>query len=126
MVRQLLDDKRATVVDSCDTSKSIPVTVGVKQGCRLFRMVFAALLHDASQHNDDGIQLRNRTDEGLFNLIRLKANTKVKIAALRERLLADDCALNIITVMQQCVNHSSRACGKFKFIYMTLLQLKVE
>ena len=78
-------------------------------------MVFAATLHDASQDNDDGVQLKYRTDGGVFNLIRLEANTKVKIATLRELLFADDCALNSNTEaeMQHGVNHFSRACAYF-------------
>ena len=77
---------------------SFPVTNGVKQGCvlapTLSSIVFAAMLQDASQDNDDGIQLKYRTDGGVFNLRRLKANTKVKIATLRELLFSDYCALN--------------------------------
>ena len=76
LVRQLQDGMRVTVLDNGDTSDSFPVTNGVKQGCVLapaiFRMVFAAMLHDASQDNDDGIQLKYRTDGGVFNLRRLK------------------------------------------------------
>ena len=66
LVRQLHDGMRAIVLDNGDTSDSFPVTDGVKQGCvnapTLFRLVFAAMLHDASQDNDDGIQLKCRTD----------------------------------------------------------------
>ena len=73
-VRQLHDGMRATVLDNGDTSDSFPVTNGVKQGCvlapTLFSMVFAAMHHDASQDNDDGIQLKYRTDGGMFNLRR--------------------------------------------------------
>ena len=78
-------------------------------------MVFAAMLHDASQDNDDGIQLKFRTDGGVFNLRRLKAMTKMEVATLRELLFSDDCALNSNTEaeMQQCVNHFSRACDNF-------------
>ena len=87
----------------------------------LFSMVFAAMLHDASQDNDDGIQLKYRTDGGVFNLRRLKANTTVEIATLRELLFADDCALNssIEAGMQQCANHFSRACDNFGFTVST-------
>ena len=89
---------RATVLDNGDTSDSFSVTNGVKQGCvlapTLFSMVFAAMLHDASQDNDDDIQLKYITDGGVFNLRRLKTNTKVKVATLRELLFADNCALN--------------------------------
>ena len=68
-------------MDNGDTSDSFSVTNGVKQGCvlapTLFIMVFAAMLHYASRHNDDGIQLMYRTDGGMFNLRRLTAKTKV-------------------------------------------------
>ena len=96
LVRQLHDGMRATVIDNGDTSDSFPVTNGVKQGCvlapTLSSMVFAAMRHDASHDNDDGIQLKYRTYGGVFNLRRLKAKTKVKVATLRELLFADDCA----------------------------------
>ena len=84
-------------------------------------MVFAAMLHDASQDNDDGIQLKYRTDGGVFNLRPLKAKTKVKVATLRELLCADDCTLNSNTEaeMQQCVNHFSRPCDNFGFTIIT-------
>ena len=121
----LHDGKRATVLDNGDTSDSCPVTNGVKQGCvlapTLFSIVFAAMLHDASQDNDDGIHLKNITDGGVFNLRRLKANTMVKLTTLRELLFAYDCALNSNTEveMQQCVNHFSRACDNFGFTIST-------
>ena len=125
LVRQLHDGMRATVLDNGDTSESFPVTNGVKQGCvlapTLFSMVFAAMLHDASQNNDDGIQLKYRTDGGVFNLRRLKSNTKLKVATPRELLFADDGALNSNTEaeMQQWVNHFSRACDNFGFTIST-------
>ena len=114
LVRQLPDGMRVTVLDNGDTSDSFPVANGVKQRCvivpTLFSMVFADMLHDASQDIDDDIQLKYRTDGGVFNLRRLNAKTKVKVAPLRELLFADDCALNSNTEaeMQQCVNHFSR------------------
>ena len=66
LVRQLQDGMRAIVLDNGDNSESFPVTNGVKQGCvlapTLISMAFAVMLHDASQDNDDGIQLKYRTD----------------------------------------------------------------
>ena len=116
---------RDTVLDNGDTSDSCPVTNGVKQGCvlapTLFSMVFAAMLYDASQDNDDGIPLRHRKDGGVFNLKLLKVNTKVKVATLRELLFADDCALNSNTEseMQHCVKQLSRACDIIGFTINT-------
>ena len=125
LIRQLHDGMRATVLDNGDTSDSFPVTNGVKQGCvlapTLFSMVFAVMLHEDSQVNDDGIQLKYRTDRGVFNLRRLKAKTKVMVASLRELLFADDCALirNTEAEMQQCVKHLSKACDNFGFTIST-------
>ena len=116
---------RATFLDNGDTSDSFPVTNGVKQGCvlapTLFSMVFAAMLHDASQDTDDGFQLTYTTYRGVFNLRRLTAKTKVKVAILRELLFADDCALNSYTEveMQPCVIHFYRACADFSFSIST-------
>ena len=90
LVRQIHDGMRATVLDNGDTSDLFPVTNGVKKCCvldpTLFGMVFAAMRHDASHNNDDGIQLKYRTDGGVFNLRRLKAKTNVKVATMRELL----------------------------------------
>ena len=101
------EKKRLQAVDPMLPSVTVPT---------LFSMVFAAMRHDASQYNDDGIQLKYRTDGGVFNIRRMKAKTKV-----RELLFADDCALNSNTEadMQQCVNHFSRACDNFGFTIST-------
>ena len=123
LVRQLHDGMRATILDNSDTT--FPVTDGVKLGCvlapTLFSMVFADTLHNASQVNDDDIQLKYITDGGVFNLRRLKANTKVKIATLKELLFAVDSALNSNSeaALHQCVNHFSRAFDNFGFTIST-------
>ena len=124
---------RATFLDNGDTSDSLPVTNGVKQGCvlapTLFSMVFAAMLHDASRDNDDGIQLKYRTDEGVFNLRLLKAKTKVKVATLRELLFADDCALNRNT--QRCIHHpplqkeNRQLCDNYRGISRLAIEGKI-
>ena len=94
---------------------------GVKQGCifaiKPFNAVFASMLHDASQQNDDGNQLRYRTGGDVFNLRRFKANTIVEVSILRELIFADDYALNSNTEagMKPWFNHFSRACDHFGF-----------
>ena len=123
-VMQMGIHSRITVLDNGDTSDSFPVTNGGKQGCvlapTLFSMVSAATLRDASQDNDDGIQLKYKTCGGVFDIRRLKAKTTL-VATLRELLFADDCALNSNTEVeiQQCVNHFSRACDNFGFTIST-------
>ena len=73
LVRQLHDGMRATVRDNGDTSDSFPVRNGVKHGCvpATYPLQHGIRCHatdDASQDNDDGIQLKYRTDGGVFNL----------------------------------------------------------
>ena len=81
----------------------------------LFSMVFAAMLTDAFQNYEDGIPLRYRTDERIFNLRRLQAITKVKETVIRDFLFADDCALNASTEekMQHELDRFFSACDNF-------------
>ena len=61
-------------------------TTLIAQKHRSFVNLNAAMLHDDSRDNDDDIQLMYTAYGGVFNLRRLKANTKVKVATLRELL----------------------------------------
>ena len=72
-------------------------------------------------YNDDGIQLKYRTDGGVFNLRWLKSKTNVKVATMGELVFADDCVLNSNTEveMQRCVKHFSRGCDNFGFTIST-------
>ena len=81
------------------------------------------MLHDVSQHKDDGIQLKYRTDGGVFNFKRLKTNTNVKVATLRELMFADDYALNSNSEseMQQGMNLKVPLMPRVKHIYMYFL-----
>ena len=78
-------------------------------------MVFAAMLHGALQDNDDGIQLKYRTYGRVFNLRRLKANTKVNVATLcddvdntckirEETVEVPLCVYNFIPIFSTTVN----------------------
>ena len=51
------------------------------------------MLHDAFRNCNSGAMIRLRGNDGLFNLKRLKARTKVSLLLLREVFFADDCAL---------------------------------
>ena len=116
----------ARVLDNGDYYDAFPVTNGVKQDCvlapTLFSMIFTAMLTNAFD-NDDGnvISTRYETNGKLSNLRRLQAKTKVKQAAARDLLFADDCALNTSTetMMQQSVGRFSTVCDNFGFIIST-------
>ena len=91
----------------------------MKQGCvlapTLFSIMFSAMLTDAFQDTDPGINIRYRTDGKLFNLRRLQAKTKVHAGKLRDFLFDDDCALNAGSTeyMQRSMDLFTTACNNF-------------
>ena len=80
-----------------DVSDPFPVTNGVKQGCvlaqTLVSLLFAEMLSAALGKTSTGTTIRYRTDGHFFDLWRLKTNSKVQEALVRDFLFADDCAL---------------------------------
>ena len=78
-------------------SDPFPVTNGVKQGCvlapTLFCLLFAEMLSAALAKTNAGTMIRCRSDARFFDLRRLKANTKVQEALVRDFLFADDYAV---------------------------------
>ena len=125
LVRQFHDGMQAQVLDQGESSTPFPVTNGVKQGCvlapTLFSMMFTAMLSDAFQDSDPGINIRCRTDGRLFNLRRLQTKTKVLFDKVRDFLFADDCALNAGSPedMQHSMDLFSIACTNFGFTIST-------
>ena len=86
------------VVDGLE-SAPFEVLVGVKQGCVLGPVIFilflvavTLLFRDGISVND-GILFSHCLDGNLFNLRRLKANSKVTEASVLELQYADDAAL---------------------------------
>ena len=119
MVRQFHDGMLAWVQNDGEFSDPFPVTNGVKQGCvlapTLFSMIFYAMLTDAFQDGDNGIPIRYRFDEKLFNLRRLQAKSKVQTEVLDEFLFADDIAKGAPTEekMQKGVDQVSDSCDSY-------------
>ena len=117
LVCQFHDSIQAQVIDKGESSIPFPVTNGVKQGCllapTLFSMTFTAMLTDAFQDSDHGIDIRYRRDCKLFNLRRLQAKTKVHFDKLCHFLFTDDCTLNAGSPedMQHSMNLFSIACA---------------
>ena len=87
----------AIVIENGDVSDPFPVTNGVKQGCvlapTLFCLLFAEMLSAALAKTNAGTMIRCRSDARFFDLRRLKANTKVQEALVRDFLFADDYAV---------------------------------
>ncbi len=108
IVRQLHDGLAVKVLDDGDESEAFPVTNGVKEGRvlapTLFGMVFPAMLTDAFRDCQDGLRIRYRADDGLFNPRHMKAVTKVNGTIVRELSFADDVCL-------QCQHRAEDATG---------------
>lgn len=108
---------QACVLDDRDLSVPFPVTNGEKQGCMLaptlFSMMFPAMLTDAFQDTDPGINRYTRQGK-LFNLRCLQVK-KVHVARRHDFLFADDCALNAGSAcdMQDSLELFATACNNF-------------
>lgn len=94
-------DMKGTVQFNGSTSNPFDIRCGVKQGCilapTLFGIFFSLLLKHAFGSATEGIYLHTRSDGRLFNLARLKAETKVREALIRDMLFADDAAFTTHT-----------------------------
>ena len=88
---------KGQVVLNGEMSDAFRISSGTKQGCMLAPMLltifFSMMLHVAFRECDIGIPIRYRTDGSLFNLRRLQATTKTKLAIVRDLLYADECVL---------------------------------
>ena len=79
-----------------------------------FSTFFSVMLY--VEYKDCGIPLAFQTDQSLFNLRKLKAETRVYHTALRELLFADDCALSAHTCRLRSMTHKAPGSlpGSFK------------
>ena len=84
------------LVDNEFTSE-IPYNNGVKQGCilapTLFAIFAAAMFMHAFSDSPSGVSIRFRSNGSLFNLARLRSQSKCMTTLLHEFQCADDCAL---------------------------------
>ena len=120
IVRSFHEGMQASVSVEGEASRAFQVSNGVKQGCvlapTLFSIMFSGMLMIAFQDDIDSIAVDWRTDGGgLFNLARLRAETKVHHDFVRDFLFADDCALNADSkdAMQRSMDKLSAACDAF-------------
>ena len=107
----------ARVLDGGNLSETVQVTNGVKLGCvltpTLFSTMFSAMLLDAFQDKQDGINIKYRTDLKLFNIRRLQASTKVKETAVRDFLFRRLCSQCDIHNMQLEMDSCASACNSY-------------
>lgn len=88
MVIQLHENQRSQIRLNGDLSEPFPISNGVKQGCvlapTLFSIFFSMLLKQATVELDDdeGVYVRYRLNDRVFNLRRLQAHSK-----MQERLI---------------------------------------
>ena len=121
MVKSLHADMKARVNFGGALSEPFSVDNGVKQGDlsapTLFAIYFAAMLFIALADSTDGIYIRYRTSGSVFDLSRLRANSKVFISVVKDLLYADDCDLVSHTEegLQSLVNSFDAACDAFGF-----------
>ena len=101
------------------SSEPFEIRNGVKQDCflapTLFGILFGLLLKHAFDTTTEGIYLRTRSDDRLFNLARLRAKTKVREVLIRDMLFADDAAVvaHAQEELQSLMDCFSQACKDF-------------
>ena len=82
ILQEFHTDMSAQVLTAGSQSSSVPVEVGVKQGCVLAPIIFYLLLAVTTLvsyrdlQSSDGVGLEHRPDSVLFNLPHLQAKTK--------------------------------------------------
>ena len=109
---------QSTVCFDGATSEPFPVSSGVKQDCVLALTlfgIFSMLLQYAFADCQDGVYVRTRHDDKLFNVARLCAKTKTHEVLIRELLFADDASLTSHSEegLQLLVDNLSTACKEF-------------
>ena len=113
-------DIQSTVCFDGATFNAFPVSSRVKQGhCvlapTLFGISFSMLLQYAFVDCTEGVYVRTRSDDKLFNIARLRAKTKAYVVLIRELLFADDAALTSHSEegLHHLVDKLFQACKEF-------------
>ena len=123
MIKLFHENMQAKVLDAGETSPEFDVKNGTKQGCvlapTLFSIFFSMMLLIAFKDEEEGINIRSRTDSWLFthrfNYARLLARRKCSYTCIRDLLFADDCALAACTQegVQKLTNCFASAAKRF-------------
>ena len=118
ITQQFHDGTKGKVMVGSQLSGDFNVNHGTKQGCvlaptlfTLFLTVVLMILHKDVQ---EGVYIRTRSDGKLFNLARLRAQTKTSRQLIRELLFADDTALvaHNLSHIQQALDSFAGAAKK--------------
>ena len=90
-------DMTVKILVDNELTSEIPYINGVKQGCilapTLFAIFAAAMFMDAFSDSPSGVSIRFCSNGSLFNLARLRSQSKCMTTLLHEFQYADDCAL---------------------------------
>ena len=90
-------DMTVRILVDNELTSEIPYNNGVKQGCilapTLFAIFAAAMFMHAFSDSPSGVSIRFRSNGSLFNLARLRSQSKCMTTLLHEFQYADDCAL---------------------------------
>ena len=90
-------DMTVRILVDNELTSEIPYNNGVKQGCilapTLFAIFAAAMFMHAFSDSPSGVSIRFRSNGSLFNLARLRSQSKCTTTLLHEFQYADDCAL---------------------------------
>ena len=107
MIESFHTDTKGTVQFNGSFSEPFEIRSGVKQGCLLLKHVLDT--------TTEGIYFRTRSDDRLFNLARLRANTKLRKDLIRDMLFADDAAVATHTreELLSLMDCFSQACKDF-------------
>ena len=89
-------DMTVRILVDNELTSEIPYNNGVKQGCilapTLFAIFAAAMFMHAFSDSPSGVSIRFRSNGSLFNLARLRSQSKYMTTLLHEFQYADDCA----------------------------------
>ena len=116
MIESFHTDKKGTVQINGSFSETFEIRGAVKQGCvfapMLFGSLFGLLLKHVLYTTTEGMYFRTRSDDTLFNLARLRANTKVRNGLSRDTLFADDASVATHTQeeLQSLMDCFSQTC----------------
>lgn len=119
LIQEFHDGMAGSVSVGGTITDPFEISHGLKQGCvlapTLFTLFLGAVLSAASEHLSMGVFIRTRTEGQLFNLARLRANTKTRELCIRELLFADDAAIVAHTLedIKEICKHFEQAATLF-------------